>query len=76
MKTFKLLFLVCFITFNMPIVAQTADEIINTYFENTGGVENWAALNGIKMNASVNQGVDIPVEIYQLKDGRQAAICL
>ncbi len=58
----------------MPIVAQTADEIINTYFENTGGVENWAALNGIKMNASVNQGVDIPVEIYQLKDGRQAVI--
>ena len=73
MKTFKSLLLVCFIAFNMPLIAQTADEVIDNYFENTGGIENWAGLNGIKMNASANnQGMDIPVEIYQMKDGRQA----
>ncbi|MEX0995479.1 MAG: outer membrane lipoprotein-sorting protein [Flavobacteriaceae bacterium] len=73
MKTFKTLFFVCFISFNVPLIAQTADEVIETYFENTGGIENWGALNGVKMNASANnQGMEIPVEIIQLKDGRQA----
>lgn len=74
MKTLKSLALVCFISFNSPLMAQTADEIIDAYFENTGGKEKWASLNGLKMNASVNQGIEIPVEIYQLKDGRQAVI--
>jgi hypothetical protein len=52
--------------------AQTADEIINSYFENTGGMENWKNLEGVKMVASVNQGgIEIPLEIVNLKDGRQ-----
>jgi len=55
------------------MMAQTADEIINNYFENTGGIENWTALKGLKMNATANaQGMEIPVEIYQISDGRQA----
>ena len=54
------------------MTAQTADEIINNYFENTGGMEAWSNLQGMKMIASVNaQGMDIPIEMYQMKDGKQ-----
>jgi hypothetical protein len=56
----------------MSLNAQTADEIINNYFENTGGKTAWQSLKGIKMSAKVNQGgLEIPLEIYQLADGRQ-----
>ncbi len=52
--------------------AQTADEIIDTYFENIGGADNFRALDGITIKASVNaQGMDIPLEITQLKGGKQ-----
>lgn len=52
--------------------AQTAEEIIETYFENTGGKENWKKLEGMKMTAKVNQnGMEIPVSILSMKDGRQ-----
>ena len=52
--------------------AQSVDEIINSYFENTGGIDAWKKLNGIKILAKVNQGgIEIPLEIVQLKDGRQ-----
>lgn len=50
----------------------TVDEIIDNYFENTGGKDAWSKLKGIKMIAKVNQGgLEIPLEIVQLKDGRQ-----
>ncbi len=53
--------------------AQTADEIIAKYFENTGGIDKWKSIEGIKMSAKVNQGgMEIPLEIVQLKDGRQS----
>ena len=59
--------LVCSYTIN----AQTVDEIIDNYFENTGGVENWEKIEGVKMNAKVNQGgMEIPIEIVQLKSGK------
>ena len=49
----------------------TVDEILDNYFENTGGLENWKALKGIKMTAKVNQGgMEIPIEIVRLSDGR------
>ncbi|MEO7992663.1 MAG: outer membrane lipoprotein-sorting protein [Chryseolinea sp.] len=55
--------------------AQTADAIITKYFENTGGIAKWKALQGIKISAKVNQGgMEIPVTIYQLKDGRQMTV--
>ena len=50
----------------------TVDEIIENYFENTGGKDNWKALKGLKMTAKLNQGgLEIPLEIVQLADGRQ-----
>lgn len=54
------------------VSAQSVDEIIDAYFENTGGFDNWGNVEGIKINAKVNQnGVEIPVEIVQMADGRQ-----
>jgi hypothetical protein len=53
--------------------AQSADEILAKYFENTGGIDKWKAVQGVKMQAKLNQGgMEIPLEIVQLKDGRQA----
>lgn len=52
--------------------AQTAEEIVAKYFENTGGRAKWEALKGLKMSAKLNQGgIEIPLAIVQLKDGRQ-----
>ncbi|HNP17052.1 MAG TPA: outer membrane lipoprotein-sorting protein [Fulvivirga sp.] len=52
--------------------AQTADEIVNNYFENTGGAEAWGNLKSMKIQAKVNQGgMEIPLEIVSMKDGRQ-----
>ena len=65
---FTLMTMICaFIT-----QAQTADEIIAKYFENTGGLDKWKALQGFKMTAKVNQqGMEFPLEIVVMKDGRQ-----
>jgi outer membrane lipoprotein-sorting protein len=53
--------------------AQTAEEIIDKYFENTGGYTNWAKVESMKLDAKVNQqGLEIPLVMLQLKDGRQA----
>ena len=46
--------------------AQTVDEIIENYIENTGGAENWQNVKAIKMSASINQmGMEIPIEMVQ-----------
>lgn len=73
MKKFLLMIaLVCSAVF---VQAQTADEILNRYFENTGGISRWKALKGIKMSASANQGgMEIPITQYQMADGRQAVV--
>ncbi|MFC5045920.1 outer membrane lipoprotein-sorting protein [Aquimarina hainanensis] len=53
--------------------AQTADEIIDTYFENTGGKENWNKLKGVEMIGVMKmQGLEIPFEQLMTKDGKQS----
>lgn len=60
------------LAFALPAQAQTADEIITNYLENTGGMAAWNNLEAVKMVASANaQGMEIPVEILQTKDGKQ-----
>ncbi|MFK7952554.1 MAG: outer membrane lipoprotein-sorting protein [Ekhidna sp.] len=74
MKKINLLFTILSFVIMTSINAQdaTVDEIIDGYFENTGGKENWENLKGIKMIAKVNQqGMEIPLEIVQMTDGRQ-----
>ena len=59
-----------FVTYT--ISAQTADEIIDNYFENTGGIDTWNALNSMKSMATINQeGMEFPLTIINMKDGRQ-----
>jgi len=75
MKTLKLLTLALLIGFASSVNAQTAEEIIANYFENTGGIDNWKKIEGIKMSAKVNQGgMEIPIEIVQLKGGNQMTV--
>lgn len=45
----------------MTLSAQTADEIIQKYFENTGGIEKWKALKTSKMEGKMAmQGMEFP----------------
>jgi len=71
-KTLTLLIAVLSISFTQ---AQSVDEILTTYFENIGGLENLKKVNGLKMSAKVNQGgMEIPIDIYQFKDGKQMTL--
>ena len=66
-RLFILVTLICSYTIN----AQTVDEIIDNYFENTGGIENWEKIEGVKMSAKVSQGgTEFAMEIVQLKSGK------
>ncbi len=68
----KILLVMFSLFFAAQINAQTADEILDNYFENIGGRDAMDGLSGIKMMAKVSQGgMEIPIEIVQLKDGRQ-----
>ena len=70
MKKLQNLFLVMIVSLiTISLNAQSVEEIIGNYLENTGGAENWENVKGIRMNASINQmGMEIPVEMVQLKD--------
>ncbi len=68
-KAYLLIIAICIIA---PLsYAQTADEVIDGYFEATGGRDAWSNLENIKLYAKVNQGgMEIPLEIVQCKDGK------
>jgi len=69
-----LLFVVAIVT-SISINAQTADEILANYFENTGGLEKLKQVKGMKMTAKINQqGMEIPLDIIQMSDGKQMTI--
>lgn len=75
MKTVKLLVVLFTLAIISPAEAQTADEIISTYFENTGGLDKWKALEGFKISAKLNQmGMELPIEVYQMRDGRTTTV--
>ena len=51
---------------------MTADKIVSTYIENTGGAEAWNKLTGMKLVGEMNQGgMKVPFEIVQMKNGHQ-----
>ncbi|KOY84335.1 hypothetical protein AD998_21570 [bacterium 336/3] len=51
--------------------AQTVDQIITKYFENTGGKEKYEKINGIKTTGKVKYGtLELPLEDVRLKDGK------
>ena len=72
MKIVKTLGILFLLAVAVPTQAQTVDEIIDNYIENTGGADAWNSLKSMKMVASANaQGMEIPVEILSTKDGKQ-----
>lgn len=52
--------------------AQTADEILAKYFENTGGLEKLKALKTIKVNGKMSmQGMDLPFTMITKTPNKQ-----
>jgi len=75
MKNFTLAILFIATSFISTAQDISADEIVENYIENTGGREAWSKVNGFTLKAAVNmQGMEIPLEIIVLKDGRTATI--
>ncbi|MBX2971370.1 MAG: outer membrane lipoprotein-sorting protein [Cyclobacteriaceae bacterium] len=68
----KLLSFLLLVLIGSGVQAQSVDEILEKYFEAQGGKAKLQAIKGIKMIAKVNQGgMEIPLEIVKLADGRQ-----
>lgn len=72
MNVLKSLLIALLVVAITPATAQTADEVIANYIEKTGGAEAWNTLDGTRISASITtQGMEIPLDIYRFKDGRQ-----
>lgn len=72
MNTLKSLIVALIIAIIAPVNAQTAEEIVSNYLENTGGKENWEKLEGVEMVGVMKmQGMEIPFEQVSTKDGKQ-----
>lgn len=71
MKTLRNALLALFVIgFTNLSSAQTADEIIDSYFENTGGKENWEKLEAIKSTGTLDYGtMKLPVTMIQTQEG-------
>ncbi len=75
MKTLKFILIALVLNLTTTSYAQTAEEIIDTYFENIGGLDNIKKIEGLKMMAKVNNGgMEIPIEITMLRDGKQMTV--
>ncbi|MDC7998333.1 outer membrane lipoprotein-sorting protein [Gilvibacter sediminis] len=71
MKILKTLSILLVMALAVPAQAQTVDEILNNYFENTGGADAWNNLESLEMTAMANaQGMEIPVTMIQTKEGK------
>ena len=64
--------LIAILCFTPICKGQSVDEIIKNAIEKTGGAAKWTNLKGFKIIAKFDQGgVEFPLEIVQLGDGRQ-----
>lgn len=72
MKTLRLLSIgALFLGMTLVSNAQSVDEILGNYFENTGGLQNWKAVKAVKFEGNVNvQGMQIPIEMIQTAEGK------
>lgn len=69
------LFLSALALTSFAATAQSADEIIDNYYDVTGGKDNWGKVKGIQMEAKVNQGgMEIPVTVIQMANGNEMVI--
>ncbi len=66
----KNVLLVLFLFAGIGAFGQNVDEILNHYFENTGGKDNWKKVKGVKsIGVMKMQGMEIPFEGYQSTNG-------
>ena len=73
MKTIKLLVAALFLVTAVNMQAQTAEEIVANYLENTGGEDAWRAIKSIKMKGKAAFGPqEFPFTQMALADGRMA----
>ncbi|AVI52013.1 outer membrane lipoprotein-sorting protein [Pukyongia salina] len=71
MKTLKTLFIILLVAAIVPATAQTADEIIENYFENTGGKEAWDDIESMQTTGDAMMGgQSYPFVQTTLSDGR------
>lgn len=67
----KISLLLIFVGYVFLSNAQSAEEIINKYLQNLGGIEKLSAIKAIKMSAKVEQmGMSIPIEMINTVDGK------
>jgi hypothetical protein len=77
MKILKLLVLLLLVTGTsqaqkMTIKPQAVNDILQKYYENTGGKARWDSLKSVRMTGLVTvQGMEIPVTIIQTAAGQQ-----
>lgn len=72
MKTIKLLMMAMAFAFVGTTQAQTADEIIANYFENTGGEDAWGKIESAKYIGKANMGgMEFPYEQLKTRDGKE-----
>lgn len=71
MKSITLSFAIFVLALLAPdLSAQTADEIINSYFDNTGGKSNWESLEALKFTGTLDfDTMQLPVTMIQTKEG-------
>ena len=56
----------------VAVKEPTVAEILDKYYENTGGRAKWDSLQNVRMVGAVTvQGMEIPVRIIQTKEGQQ-----
>ena len=62
---------VAFIGLSFISSAQTAEDIIDKYIQNLGGIEKLNSIKSIEMKAKVDYGgMSIPIQMISLRDGR------
>ncbi len=48
--------------------AQTADDVINKYFESVGGIDKWKSLKSMKMTGNL-VNANGRISVYNLQEG-------
>jgi len=71
---YKILTIIGLILSVSVVYAQDVDEIINNYFENTGGAGNWEKIQSIQIKAVMNQGeMQLNMSMIQVKGDKLRA---
>jgi outer membrane lipoprotein-sorting protein len=72
MKQVTFTFLWVFATCLTSLSAQSVDEILSKYYENTGGKDAWAKVEATRTTAKIKaQGMEFPATMVQTATGKQ-----